>query len=281
MFNILRRKTPEIDKIVKSHYVGDDTILLTSEQEFIYLDGRYASITPSMLRFGMWEPEIWAFLVKNLRGSDCYIDIGANVGLHVLHAAKLVGSEGLVVAFEPQERLLRINERSICANLWHDRVILRRMAIGEYEGVAKLGKFAHFNGSATLTQNMAIVDREEVPLAPLAIALGQVANEIGREIRPDIIKIDVEGFEFDVWNGMRDWSRDIDRLLIVLEYSPVSYRDMGRNPLELLKDFVAFGFTISHLTADGDTKACSPDEWPELADSRRQFNLVLAKGHTD
>jgi len=80
---------------------------------------------------------------------------------------------------------------------------------------------------------------------------------------------------------MRDWSRYIDRLLIVLEYSPVSYRDMGRNPLNLLKDFVAFGFTISHLTADGDTKACSPDEWPELAHSRRQFNLVLAKGRVD
>jgi len=234
-----------------------------------------------MLRFGMWEPDIGAFLKRNLRISGCYVDIGANVGLHVLHAARLVGSEGLVVGFEPQERLLRINERSISANLWLDRVILRRMAIGEHEGIANLGKFAHFNGSATLTPNEAIVDREEAPMASLAVALGQVANEIGQEIRPDIIKIDVEGFEFEVWKGMREWSRDIDRLLIVLEYSPVSYRDMGRDPLDLLKDFVNFGFTISYLTGDGKTKACNPNEWPGLARARQQFNLVLAKGYAD
>src|ERR1044071_6938865 len=68
---------------------------------------------------GEYEPTI-AMLVRNLLGpGDCYLDVGANIGVHVLTAAERVGAQGQVIAVEPNpdifERLksnLRLNRVS-------------------------------------------------------------------------------------------------------------------------------------------------------------------------
>jgi len=189
-----------------------------------------------------------------------------------------VGGKGLVVAFEPQQRLLDLLHRSVCANIMVDRVHARRMAIGANEGIASLGKFAHFTGSATLTENSQIVEREEVAIAPLGIALSRIEAEIGRKIQPDVIKIDVEGFEYDVWDGMKEWTRGRDHLIMAIEYSPVSYWDRGRDALRLLTEFGEYGFKVAALKRFGRTAALSRSQLEAMAMARRQFDLVLTKG---
>ncbi len=259
-------------------YVGDDTILTYGRDEvFVYLDGRDASLTPCLLRDGTWEPALCAFLKRNLRTSDCFVDIGANNGIHALRAARQVGTNGMVIAFEPQQRLYDLLHRSTCANLLGDRMHIRRMAIGASEGVANLGTFAHLTGSATMTANSQIIAHEAVPVAPLPSALSQIANEIQRPIEPRMIKIDVEGFEYDVWLGMREWTHSRENLIIAMEYSPVSYRDMGYDPLTLLVDFKSYGFKVSELVNDGSARLLTHLEMETMARSHRQYDLVISK----
>lgn len=265
----------EVNRLIQ--YVGDETILLYGkDQVFIYVDGRDASLTPCLLRDDDWEPATRAFLDSILRPGDCFVDVGANNGIHSLRAARSVGPQGLVVAFEPQKRLFDLLHRSICANVMLDRVRLRRMAIGSETGTVHLGKFAHLSGSATLTQNSQIVDREEVPMATFPTALADVSAELGRSVEPDVIKIDVEGFEYSVWDGMKDWTRTRQVLTIVLEFSAVSYRDLGADPSKLLAEFVDYGFTVSTLTANG-AKLCTASDLQAIASSGAQTDLVLRK----
>ena len=260
-------------------YVGDGTILMTTDDElFIYLDGSDASLTPSMLRERTWEPQVSNWLTSVLRKGDCFVDIGGNNGIHALRAGRKVGDTGRVIVFEPQERLAGLIERSACANLMVYNFHVRRMALGAEEGSIRLGKFAHLTGSATVTPNELIAEYVDVPLAPLPVALAQVAQDTGHPCMADVIKIDVEGFEYAVWDGMKEWTKDRDRLAIVLEYSPVSYRHCGRDPLALLEEFAEYGFRVEQLMLDGTTKLLTRQDCELFSSASRQYDIVLIKG---
>ena len=262
-----------------TQYVGDETLLVHLDNGlFAYLDGRDASLTPAILLHRTWEAHIGRFIAGNLPVGGTFVDIGANMGVHSLTAAQVAGPDGFVVAFEPQQRHCDLLRRSVSANLFLHHFAVERMAIGAEQGTARLGKFDHLTGSATLTDNGAITAHEEAPMLPLADALAQVAAACHRPaIVPDMIKIDVEGFEYDVWNGMRDWAMAAERLTVILEYSPVSYRDMGRDPRALLADFAACGFATGQLDADGAVVPLDGEALDAMAAARSQFDIVLRK----
>jgi len=261
-------------------YVGDNTILMTTNDHmYIYLDGMDASLTPSILREGTWEPHLSHWLETVLRKGDCFIDIGGNNGIHALRAGRKVGETGRVIVFEPQERLAGLIERSAAANLMIYNFHVRRTALGAEHGFIRLGKFAHLTGSATVTPNEMIAEYVNVPLAPLPRALEQLTKKLGRPCDPDVIKIDVEGFEYAVWDGMKEWARQRDRLAIVLEYSPVSYRHCGRDPLALIREFRDYGFRVEQLLAGGRTRRLDDADFETFSQAERQYDIVLIKGN--
>ena len=62
--------------------------------------------------FGIWEPAITRFVKGRLKPGDLFVDIGANVGYYSLLAAKLVGSEGQVIAIEASPTIARKLEQN-------------------------------------------------------------------------------------------------------------------------------------------------------------------------
>jgi predicted methyltransferase len=59
------------------------------------------SMSEQLVRFGLIEPDVTAYLLALLRFGDSFIDVGAHYGYHSLLAAQLVGPRGYVHAFEP------------------------------------------------------------------------------------------------------------------------------------------------------------------------------------
>jgi len=273
------RQESKISRQYFHQYVGDNTVLMFGSDElFIYLDGNDAGITPSMIYQGTWETSIARWIDSQLPVDGCFVDIGANNGIHALRARRKVGADGTVIAFEPQQRLVGLIERSSSANSMIYNLHPRCMAIGASEGTARLGKFAHLTGSASMTANALFSSYEDVPLASLPAALAQVSHEIGKPCVPDVIKIDVEGFEYDVWDGMKEWTRQLPKLAIAIEYSPVSYRDNGRDPLKLLEEFIEYGFVILMIEEGGMTTPVDHSQLPAIAGSNRQYDMALTKG---
>jgi FkbM family methyltransferase len=129
-----------------------------------------------------------------LRADDVVVEAGANIGSHTVHIAKLVGTRGLVLAFEPQ----RVIHELLCANvalneLFHVRPY--RAALGRDVGTIKvpLVDYAGENnfGGISLSQSSA---GEEVPL----LALDGFTLPSLR-----MLKVDVEGMEAEVLWGAR------------------------------------------------------------------------------
>src|SRR5450755_115400 len=57
--------------------------------------------------FGLWEPNLSAWIERRLSTGDVFVDVGANVGYFTLLAAGVVGKTGKVVAIEPMPEIFR------------------------------------------------------------------------------------------------------------------------------------------------------------------------------
>jgi len=128
-----------------------------------------------------------------LREGDTMIDIGANIGMIALHARSLVGKTGRVICFEPNPECADAVEEHMKINDIRN-VEVRRCALAAQPGTLTLNLTSEHTGTATL--------------APVSGSLKaiQVAVRVGDDelerIAPKVIKIDVEGFELQVLQGL-------------------------------------------------------------------------------
>lgn len=144
-----------------------------------------------------YEAATLALFDRVLRPGDAMVDVGANLGLMTLHAARLVGATGRVVALEPHPayhaRLVAHLELNGCGN-----VRALRMAAGAARSSAPIYDFPEVNigrsslvspGAGATASATVEVDRLDSILADVGIG------------RVRLLKIDVEGFEAQVLTG--------------------------------------------------------------------------------
>ena len=88
--------------------------------------------------FGCYEEhfaELFRYLVSP--GDRC-VDVGANVGVHTIRLAKLVGSRGEVIALEPDEEVAHRAHRNIMLNQLYNVHVINAAASDEVAGEVKL-----------------------------------------------------------------------------------------------------------------------------------------------
>ncbi|GAI92968.1 unnamed protein product, partial [marine sediment metagenome] len=106
--------------------------------ETVRVDGRH----PQWRKFvdcGCHELGTENFLVDYLLPGDVVVDVGANVGLITVIAAKRVGPFGRVYAFEPDEENCSSLDRAVQLNRLGN-VRIERLALGDRDGEARFLK---------------------------------------------------------------------------------------------------------------------------------------------
>ena len=180
--------------------------------------------------FGCYE-EHFADLFRCLVSpEDCCVDVGANIGVHTVRLAKLVGSRGQVIALEPDEEAARRAHRNIMLNQLSNAHVINAAAGEEAGGEAQLYRpdardtnraraslmrHSYLTGSVT---TVPVVTIDEVCPGPVAL-----------------IKIDVEGYEAAVVRGA---TAKIDRYspAVIFEYAPELLHDASQSPFGWLAD---------------------------------------------
>jgi FkbM family methyltransferase len=134
---------------------------------------------------------------KLIRRGDTVLDIGANLGMVMVHMASLVGSGGVVHAFEPNPRLVGLLRRSLHRNCM-PQVKLHEFGLGPAESTLELFVPRSDTGQGSFARNWSKEDC--VPVQVPVRTLDDVARE--QDIRRvSLLKIDVEGFEASVFRG--------------------------------------------------------------------------------
>jgi FkbM family methyltransferase len=195
-----------------------------------------------------YEPGLAACLARVLRPGDTFVDAGANQGYFSLLAAKLVGPSGRVVAFEPHGEARERLERHLELNELHGRVEVHPIALSDRTGVALMHQ-AHHNSLASLVPDQSPVRHLVAFGAPFDVPTVRFDEWRTRHAAGAIrlMKIDVEGAELMVLNGMPETLR-VGLEAVVLETVPDSAAD------RLLR---TAGYTVTTL-----------DTYPDGAENR-------------
>jgi FkbM family methyltransferase len=148
---------------------------------------------------GTLEVPVQEALRRHLSPGDVFYDVGANLGFFSLCAALLVGSEGAVHAFEPVPwcaRAVRVNAE---ANDFGQIVVHEQAASSETgRGVLQVVEEASWSHLSSTGDHPETRERIEVELVALDDLVG--AGELPP---PQLVKIDTEGAELQVIEGMR------------------------------------------------------------------------------
>jgi FkbM family methyltransferase len=152
---------------------------------------------------GSYEHEKQIAFADALSPGDVVFDLGANVGLYTLLAAKCVGPRGHVYAFEPLPHNVRFLERHLRLNRVSNATVLE-LAISDHSGRSRLDDTAHPSEAKLSSSGRVEV---EVDTLDNLVASGEVRP-------PQCLKIDVEGAESAVLEGARE---------VLQQHSPVVF----------------------------------------------------------
>ena len=196
------------------------------------------------LRAGSYEPHITALFRQLLRPGMGVIDLGANIGYFTMLAARLVGTAGYVLAIEPNRQNVKLLEASRRFNKF-DQVHVAQMAASSQLGILALHIF-HSNGT---TSNLdgdldTLLGSETVPCVA-------VDNLVPPDRRIDLIKIDVEGAEYDALQGCKQ-ILTANRPVIISEFSPGFLQSVSKvDGATYLKWLLGWGYMLSIIQPDG------------------------------
>lgn len=192
---------------------------------------------------GSLEVGVQEALRRHLRPGHVFYDIGANIGFFSLVGARLVGPSGRVIAFEP----VLASANSLRANVTLndcDWVTAAQVAIADYVGTS--------NVSVAREQSWShLADQGVHPLE-----IGQLRTEVTTIDRlcssyptPDVIKIDVEGYELEVLRGMRT---------LIGRHRPAIICELHANNAETVSFLAAADYSVINLDSSEPPAAVGP-----------------------
>jgi FkbM family methyltransferase len=197
---------------------------------------------------GCIEPNEFAFMSSVLRPGMVMVDVGANDGFFASFAARRVGEQGRVYAFEPSRREFGRLEANLTLNrLTNVRPIHKGVSDGSGTGVLHICEYGH-EGQNTLGDFVHEVNGAGTETVELCSLNDYFSNE--KLSRLDFIKIDVEGAEFKVLSGAREL---ISRYkpIVMLEVLDEALHKQGSSAdqvIALLKELGCHLYTFSPVT---------------------------------
>jgi FkbM family methyltransferase len=184
----------------------------------------------------IWEPATARLLDLVVKKGMTFVDVGANIGTHTLHGARIVGPTGSVIAFEPTPVTFRLLQRSMHLNGLGDVCKCINIALSSSEGLATL----HVSPICGHNSLYPLVDEEEkVTLQVRTATLDEVLHGTKRI---DVVKIDVEGAELEVLEGMKDTLANHRDIVLLVEYGVPHLGRVGVDSSRWFGRFFAHGF---------------------------------------
>jgi FkbM family methyltransferase len=204
---------------------------LNGQVFWVHARARFSISTQTFFRR---EAHVRRWLVENLQAGQVFFDVGAHHGWVSMWALPLVGREGAVYSFEPSPANLTILE-------WHRAVNGHRpwtVVPGAVADEDAQGRSFYLidsgdspmNSLTSGTPGMPLMERRNISEFTVAtVTLDKFCRDIG--LKPNLVKIDVEGAELMVLRGARELLSQA-RPVIILAVHPY-WLPAGQTPAEI------------------------------------------------
>lgn len=186
----------------------------------LLVHNRPETISNFLRAHAVWQRHVTAFITGYLRPGDVFADVGANIGYFTVYAALRVGASGLVHAVEPDAdnaALLRANlDLNGLAN-----VQVHQLAVSDSAGEAVLFRAGFNSGAHSLMQKSDLAEGPKVAVVRLDTLLDS-------QRPPRLVKIDVQGAEFQVLQSMSELlAAPSSKPAVIAEFSPLELARHG------------------------------------------------------
>lgn len=172
--------------------------------------------------------EEMSFLLHFLKPDDVFYDIGSNVGVYTILASGVIGCQ--TIAIEPVKETYDQLLRNIDLNQIRQAVITYNIALGKDEGIAHISKS---KGALNRIRGNKYPDTESVKQKSLDI--------ISCKYKPNLLKIDVEGFEMEVLKGGELTLSNPELQGLIIEINGNS-RKYGLSDNQIHHEIISYGF---------------------------------------
>ena len=258
------------------HARSSGTVQVKVQGLRMYVDARDSIVGHALIRDGVWEQYESQLFVSTIRPGMTVADVGAHIGYYTLLAAREVGPRGRVLAFEPDPRAFTLLRRNVDVNLFADRVTALPVALSNAESTAELFRDPASVGTPSFAK--ANLRTEGHPYVVRTITMDAVLAD-QRVGKLDVVKIDTQGAEALVFAGaLRAFAHGPLRCFV--EFWPFGLRNLGADPVDLLRTWTRGGFTIRLIDADcREARAVNVDAVMSAcsADPYRFVDLLLEK----
>lgn len=196
---------------------------------------------------GDYEPYLKVKFKELIKEGDIILDVGANIGFHTLYFAELTGKMGKVIAFEPIPINFNALQKNINLNDFNQILIINK-ALGNTNTLLNI----HINPE---TQNPGAFNLFDDGVKNLTIACvrgDDYLNESGSR-RVDFIKVDVEGFELEVFKGLEQTIKQF-MPIIIFEYDKNYQAKINDDPKAIFHFLSKFAYMFFTLDGYGNQK---------------------------
>lgn len=166
-------------------------------------------------------------LGRLVRPGMTVLDVGGNIGVYTVLLSRLVGPAGRVISFEPDPDLCA-SLRENCARNGCTNVTVHGFALGRQADRLVLRRLILNSGDNTLGAGGSGLFRQEVAVEVVAL------DEFLPGLRPDFVKVDVQGWELPVLQGMAHTLAANPQAALCVEFWPAGLRRAGYAPGDLI-----------------------------------------------
>lgn len=185
-------------------YIGNNRMLVKlAYNAFLIVPSNDLSIMPTLVTTGMFEVPLTKYFLKHIKHGQTVVDIGANVGYFTLLASKLVGDTGKVIGFEANKELVTIVKDNLAMNWTTENTKIVNKAVFSKNTTLNFHISERFSGYSSIHKKPEDENLLDTYTSSeiVAVSLDSELQDVGMI---DLMKIDIEGGEYQAFLGMME-----------------------------------------------------------------------------
>jgi FkbM family methyltransferase len=193
------------------------------------------------------EPDTVEWINSHVRPNDVFYDIGANIGLYSILAARRLEGRGKVYSFEPESQNYASLNRNVYLNGLSDSIVTLCVAVSDAHTIDTFHVRGQLRAGEAIHQFRQAEDDFGRPFTPVhqqgmfGITLDDLCYSYDLDF-PSHIKVDVDGHEHAVVDGARRVLRDLRLQTVLLE---ITDKPGGQDEVQSMFDeFQDAGFSV-------------------------------------
>lgn len=191
----------------------------------------------------LYEKETADLFKKIIKPGMTVVDVGAHIGYFTRIFSRLVGSSGLVLAFEADPKNFEWLQKNT-ARLKNVKNF--QLAVTDKAGTVDFYHYEEKMGVGSLLPNVPL-DFKKTKINVPASDLDSFFAKLGVS-KIDLIKMDIEGGEYTALRGMQNILRQNHDIALIVEFAPAWVLAAGNTPVSFLNFIESFGFQIFAIT---------------------------------